>query len=71
MWRLLVIPAFFVAGCCNVGGPLRPVDGRPVDDPCLPISEQEKRGRARYAYPDETPQAGPLTGIGRPYTHDR
>ena len=39
--------------------------GRP-DDPRLPIDEQESRGRARYAIPEDDPAIGPRTFTDRP-----
>ena len=43
----------------------RPVFGPstwPLDDPRLPISEQEALGRDRYAIPQESRSVGPPSG---------
>jgi hypothetical protein len=63
MRRLLILGILCLAGCQNVLGPLdyrKPVR---VDDPCLPISEQQKLGRDRLAVPDEGFVVGPPSGL--------
>jgi hypothetical protein len=63
MHRYFVIGILLLAGCRNVSGPL---DHRPperVDDPLLPISEQQRRGRDRLALPDESSAVAPPTGL--------
>jgi hypothetical protein len=42
----------FVAGCGNVIGPFAHREPERVDDPRLSVPEQERRGRARLAFPD-------------------
>jgi hypothetical protein len=53
MKRLLWAGAFFLLlGCKSVVGPFGYRTPERVDDPRLPIAEQERRGRDRYALPD-------------------
>ncbi len=67
MRRILLLGALIVmTGCQNVVGPFRPKSPLRVDDPSIPISEQQSRGRARYALPDESPSVGPYSGPARP-----
>ncbi len=66
MRKSLILLLVLLAGCQNLVGPLRRgVPGR-VDDPRLSITEQEKLGRQFYGLPDESPLAGPHTGIAPP-----
>lgn len=60
-----------LAGCQNVRGPFDPKSPARVDDPRLPIFEQERRGRDRFALPDESPMVAPLGGASRPGQIDR
>ncbi len=75
MRRLCLLGALFVMGCGNVIGPFGPRSPQRVDDPMLPISEQESRGRDRYSYWDETPvkidNLAPRTYADRPGPHGR
>ena len=68
MRRLLLLGLLLTAGCQNVDGPFRrgPLAER-VDDPRYSIQEQERRGRAGLALPDESVLAGPRSGAARPY----
>jgi hypothetical protein len=71
MYRIFVLGALCLAGCQNVIGPFQARDPRRVDDPCLPISEQERLGRDRLAFPEESPTFAPLTYVDRPGPHGR
>jgi hypothetical protein len=62
MYRWLVGVLLLLAGCQNVVGPARREAVR-VDDPRLPIAEQERRGRAFLGVPDESYLSGPQTGV--------
>lgn len=56
MRRLFLFGALLLMGCSgNLVGPFAPRPPQRVDDPLLSINEQEKRGRDRLAYPDESP----------------
>ena len=59
---LLLGLLFSLAGCQSVNGPFMPRARERVDDPRLSISEQESRGRDRYALPDNALQVGPQSG---------
>jgi hypothetical protein len=53
-------------GCRDFDTP-RTLRGSPRPDrPDLPIEEQERRSRARYALPEDDFRIGPATGIDRP-----
>lgn len=71
MTRKLLLLAFAVAGlapvgCRNFETP-RMLRGSPrPDQPNLPIEEQERRGRARYALPEDDFRATPRGLIDRP-----
>jgi hypothetical protein len=56
MRRLMLLGALVLAGCSgNLVGPFSARPPQRVDDPLISIPEQEKRGRDRLAYPDESP----------------
>jgi hypothetical protein len=61
MRRLFLIGLLSLTGCQNVIGPFQRRETQRVDDPCLTISEQERRGRDRLALPDDSPRLAPLT----------
>jgi hypothetical protein len=65
MHRIILIGILCVAGCQNVLGPFAPRDPARVDDPRLPIAEQERRGRDRYALPEGSPYLAPPTFVER------
>ena len=68
MRRLFVICLMVMAGCAgcqSVSGPFQPRKPERVDQPGLPINEQEVRGRDRLALPDDHGLAQP-TGINPP-----
>jgi hypothetical protein len=52
-----------------VVGPFENRKPERVDDPLLSISEQQRRGRDRLAFPDDTGVA-PSTGLLNPTPHD-
>ena len=73
--RVLTVVLLGLAGCQGVRGPFqRPPeptqynDPRRIDNPRLPISEQERRGRDRLALPDPSPNIGPETYLEPPGT---
>lgn len=61
MRRLFLLSVLLLVGCRSTVGPFAPRAPERVDDPRLPISEQERRGRDRLAYPVESPAVGPRT----------
>jgi hypothetical protein len=67
MRRVFLMAVLCLAGCQNVTGPFAPRTPERVDDPRLPISEQEIRGRDRYAIPQESPKVGPTSGDLYPF----
>jgi hypothetical protein len=71
MHRIIVLGILCVAGCQNILGPFAPRDPQRVDDPGLPIEEQERRGRDRYALPEGSATVAPPTLIDRPGPHGR
>lgn len=60
---ILVILILTTSGCQSVVGPFERnwMPAARVDDPRLSIEEQQARGRARLAYPDQTLNQGPRT----------
>ena len=71
MRKLLLLGVLLFAGCQNIDGPLqyrRPVR---VGDPNLPIAEQQRLGRDRIGFPDESYESGPLSGFAGPGVHNR
>lgn len=71
MYRFIVICALGLAGCQNVVGPFESRPVRRVDDPALPIVEQQRWGRDRYAWPYESNTLLPSNGAQLPGPHDR
>lgn len=63
MRYLLLLAILGLIGCQGVVGPLQYRQPKRVDDPLLPIYEQQKLGRDQLPLPDETYQAGPPTGV--------
>lgn len=61
MRRLIVIGLLLLAGCQGIVGPRQRACQTPqrVDDPCLTIDQQERRGRDRLALPDNSPLVAP------------
>ena len=66
MRRILILGILCLAGCQSVTGPFAPRSPERVDDPRFSITEQQARGRDRYAIPDDSPKVGPPSGIGLP-----
>jgi hypothetical protein len=62
MRQLWILGAFCLIGCQNVIGPLEYRKPVRVDDPRLPIEEQQKLGRDRLSLPDNSPAVGPPSG---------
>jgi hypothetical protein len=71
MRRLFLLSVLLLAGCQGTLGPFAQRKPERVDDPYLPISEQQRRGRDRYALPDDTGTAGPTSGVEYPGVHNR
>ena len=55
MRRLLLVALVALAGCRGVTGPFQQRRPERVDDPSVPIAEQERRGRDRLALPNTSP----------------
>jgi len=55
MRRLLMVALVALAGCRGVTGPFQQRTPQRVDDPSVPIAEQERRGRDRLALPNTSP----------------
>jgi hypothetical protein len=71
MRRLIVLTALVLSGCQNVIGPREPRQPVRIDDPRVPIVEQERRGRDRLALPDSSPNLLPQTsGETRPMSQN-
>jgi hypothetical protein len=68
MRKLLLLGLLLLIGCQNTVGPLAPRPPRRVDDPALPISEQQKLGRERLALPDQSRLLLPNTSTAPPDT---
>lgn len=66
MRKLLLLGLLLLAGCQNTVGPFGYRPPQRVDDPSLPIAEQQRRARDRYAIPDETPNLLPSTRSAPP-----
>ncbi len=69
--RTLALLALLAAGCRNYDRPrdarLKPRPDLPdADGRRLPIPEQEKRGRDRYAIPEDDLRSGPKAFVDRP-----
>lgn len=65
--RLLAIACIlFLTGCQGIVGPLQYRKPIQVDDPRLPISEQQRLGRDRLAFPQVGYEAGPSSGLAWP-----
>jgi hypothetical protein len=62
MRHILILGFLCLAGCETLTGPFAPRSPARVDNPNLSISEQESRGRDRFAIPDESSRVGPPSG---------
>ena len=60
-----------LSGCRNLVGPFQPKQPERVDDPLFSIPEQERRGRANLALPDESREVAPHSGAALPGTFGR
>jgi hypothetical protein len=61
MRRLVILGILLAAGCQSTVGPFGHRTPERVDDPAVPISEQERRGRDRLALPERSKTAVPST----------
>jgi len=68
MCRLFLVAALVLTGCQNLVGPFQQRRPLRVDDPCVPVPEQERRGRDRLALPQDRTTVGPPTGLQPPGT---
>jgi hypothetical protein len=66
MRKLLLLSVLLLSGCQGVIGPFQPRDPGRIDDPRLPIAEQERRARDRIALPDDTSNIAPRSGAAIP-----
>ncbi len=71
MRRALFVVAILATGCHNTRGPFEHRAPERVDDPLLSTREQQRAGRASLALPDESPAAGPASGVSLPGPHGR
>ena len=72
MRRLFLAGLLLLAGCrSNLIGPFAHRPTQRVDDPLLPVSEQQRRVRDRLALPDDSPNGPPPSGVERPTYHGR
>lgn len=62
MRRIIFLGVLCLAGCQNTIGPFSAREPGRVDDPRLPIGEQQMLARDRYALPQESPAVGPPSG---------
>jgi hypothetical protein len=66
MRQIWLLGALVLAGCQNLVGPFERRKPERVDDPRLPITEQQRRGR--YAFPETSPLIAPGANTGLPVT---
>lgn len=64
MKRIVLAALLLLAGCQNVVGPFRSRGPERVDDPLYTIAEQQRRGRAQLAVPDDQTTMAPKTYAG-------
>lgn len=65
MKRIVILAAvLLVTGCHNVVGPFQRRSSERVDDPLYTIAEQQRRGRAGSAAPDDQTTLAPKTYAG-------
>jgi hypothetical protein len=62
----LVVILLLGVGCQNIRGPFQAKSPIRVDDPRVPITEQERRARERLALPDESAKVAPHSGAAYP-----
>jgi len=63
MRRVFFLSALLLMGCRSVVGPFEHRKPERVDEPTLPVSEQERRGRDRLPLPQWSPKVAP-TDLG-------
>ncbi len=66
MRHIWLVWVLCLVGCQNVIGPLEYRKPVRVDDPRLPIWEQQRLGRDRLSLPDDSPAVGPKSGLAPP-----
>jgi hypothetical protein len=69
MRRLLIVGVLLaLVGCRNYVLPFQARAPKRVDDPCLDIPEQERRGRSELPLPQQSPRVAPSLQGGDPNT---
>jgi hypothetical protein len=71
MRRLFLLGVLLLVGCRSTVGPFAHRTPERVDDPRLPIAEQERRGRDRLALPEPSAEVAPRTYAEFPGPHGR
>lgn len=71
MRRIMLVAVLLSAGCQNLIGPFAPRKPLRVDDPCVSIAEQQRRGRDRLALPEDDRALAPKLFVDRPGTDGR
>jgi hypothetical protein len=68
MRKLILAGLVLLAGCQGVVGPLQRAcyPCQKVDDPCVSIDEQRRRGRNCLALPEESPRVAPPASTAPP-----
>ncbi len=68
MRRIVLAAILLAAGCQDLVGPGQrgPLPPGVVANPCLTIPEQERRGRALLALPEQSPDVAPPTFAEQP-----
>jgi hypothetical protein len=68
---MILAVALGLAGCQSIVGPFQSRPPKRVDDPLLPISEQQRNGRDRLAIVEDQNALAPKAYIDRPGTNGR
>jgi hypothetical protein len=63
MRRWIFLAMLLLAGCQSTVGPLENHQRERPDQPYYSIPQQERLGRDRYSYPDDSFSTGPKTGV--------
>ncbi len=64
MKRIALAALLLLCGCHNLVGPFQRRSSERVDDPLYTIAEQQRRGRAWSATPDDQTTLAPKTYAG-------
>jgi len=73
MRRLLQVGILLLTGCQSVNGPVKRSlnPPPPLNEPCLSVGEQLRRGRDQLAFPDGSSAVLPRTGAEIPNASGR